>query len=83
MYYDGDGVPKSSVHAYAWFLLTKTQGQADAASHPDIMKPQIAEHQTRVADSLNILKPLLTKQQIAEGQALASQCYESDYKDCD
>jgi hypothetical protein len=25
----------------------------------------------------------MTKQQIAEAQSLAAQCYESDYKDCD
>ncbi|MDB9844332.1 hypothetical protein OAC48_07645 [Porticoccaceae bacterium] len=33
--------------------------------------------------NLEILKPLMTKQQIAQGQALAAKCYESDYKDCD
>ena len=32
---------------------------------------------------LDILKPQMTPQQIADGQALASKCYESDYKDCD
>ena len=35
------------------------------------------------AKNLGILKPRMTKQQIAEAQALAAQCYESDYKDCD
>jgi TPR repeat protein len=83
MYYLGEGVPESSVHAYAWFSLAKTQGQADAASSPDILKPRIAKQQARAADSLEILKPRMTKQQIAQGQALATQCYESDYKDCD
>ena len=29
------------------------------------------------------LKPKMTKQQIAQAQALAAKCYESDYKDCD
>ena len=29
------------------------------------------------------LKNLMTKQQIAQAQALATKCYESDYKDCD
>ena len=33
--------------------------------------------------NLEILKPQMTKQQIAEAQALAAKCYESDYKDCD
>ena len=33
--------------------------------------------------NLEILKPQMTKQQIAEAQALAAKCYKSDYKDCD
>jgi len=39
--------------------------------------------QTNAAKVLNIIKPDMTKQQIADGQALAAKCYESDYKDCD
>ena len=35
------------------------------------------------AESLDDLKPLMTKQQIAQAQALATKCYESDYEDCD
>ena len=38
---------------------------------------------TAATENLEIVKPQMTKQQIAEGQALAAQCYESDYKDCD
>ena len=38
---------------------------------------------TAATENLEILKPQMTKQQIAEGQALAAKCYESDYKDCD
>ena len=38
---------------------------------------------TGAAGNLEILKPTMTKQQIAEAQALAAKCYESDYKDCD
>ena len=33
--------------------------------------------------AVEIVKNKMTKQQIAQAQALASQCYESDYKDCD
>jgi len=29
------------------------------------------------------VKNLMTRQQIAQAQALAAKCYESDYKDCD
>ena len=38
---------------------------------------------TDATENLEILKPQMTKQQIADGQALAAKCYESDYKDCD
>ncbi|MDA8919978.1 sel1 repeat family protein [Porticoccaceae bacterium] len=67
MYFNGDGVPESNIRAYVWWSMAKTQGDADAAVNIDILKPQ------------------MTKQQIAQAQAqaLASQCYESDYKDCD
>ena len=39
--------------------------------------------QTSATEYLERLKPQMTKQQIADGQALAAKCYESDYKDCD
>ena len=39
--------------------------------------------QTDAAGNLDILKPKMTKQQIADAQALAAKCYESNYKDCD
>jgi TPR repeat protein len=38
---------------------------------------------TDASKNLVIIKSDMTKQQIAEAQALAAQCYESDYKDCD
>ena len=37
----------------------------------------------KAASNIDILKPQMTKQQIAEAQALAAQCYESNYQDCD
>ena len=33
--------------------------------------------------NLDIIKPHMTKQQIAQAQELAAKCYESGYKDCD
>jgi len=33
--------------------------------------------------ALEAVKTIMTKQQIAEGQALAAKCYKSNYKDCD
>ena len=38
---------------------------------------------TKAAGNLDILKPMMTPQQIAEAQALAAKCYESGYKECD
>ena len=35
------------------------------------------------AHNLDILKPQITRQQIAQAQALAAKCYESNFKDCD
>ena len=38
---------------------------------------------TDAASNIDILKPMMTPQQIADGQAQATRCYESDYKKCD
>jgi TPR repeat protein len=38
---------------------------------------------TVATENLEILKSQMTKQQIADAQALAAKCFESDYKDCD
>jgi len=35
------------------------------------------------ATTIDILKTEMTPQQIADGQALATKCYASNYKDCD
>jgi len=37
----------------------------------------------KASKNLDILKLRMTKQQIAEGQALATRCYESNYSDCE
>ena len=39
--------------------------------------------ETHASTNLDLIKPRMTKQQIAQAQALAAKCYESDYKDCD
>jgi hypothetical protein len=65
MYATGTGVPESSISAYVWWSMSKTQGHTEAS------------------DNLEILKPQMTKQQIADGQALAAKCFESNYKDCE
>ncbi|MDA9348105.1 sel1 repeat family protein, partial [Porticoccaceae bacterium] len=37
----------------------------------------------QAATNIDKLKPKMTPQQIADGQALAAKCYESNYTDCD
>ena len=37
----------------------------------------------KAASGIDILKPMMTPQQIADGQVLAAKCYESNYKECD
>ena len=37
----------------------------------------------KAANKIDILKPQMTPQQIADGQAIVTKCYGSDYKDCD
>jgi TPR repeat protein len=39
--------------------------------------------QESAKENLDILKPQMTKQQIAQAQELAAKCFESGYKDCD
>ena len=39
--------------------------------------------ETKASTNLDLIKPEMTKQQIADAQTLAAKCYESDYKDCD
>jgi TPR repeat protein len=41
-----------------------------------------AQGNAGAAGNIDILKPTMTKQQIAQAQTLATQCYESGYKDC-
>ena len=65
MYDNGEGVPENDAEAYVWFSMAKTQGETDASTNLDLIKPE------------------MTKQQISDGQALATKCYESNYKECD
>ena len=80
MFNSGIGVPENYVHAYVWLSMAKTDSQA---SEPDFLKAHIAKQQAIAASFLDSLRSLMTKQQIAEAQSLAAQCYESGYRDCD
>ena len=41
-----------------------------------------AQGNQKAKDDIEILKNLLTNEQVAQGQTLAAKCFESDYKDC-
>ena len=55
LYYNGQGVPQDYVKAYKWFILVKAQSRLDAKT-------------SRIVD---LLRSLMTTEQIAEGQRLA------------
>jgi TPR repeat protein len=99
MYEFGEGVPENDAEAVKWYRKAADQGDADAQHNLGAMYAlgegvpennirayvwwSMAKTQGNASTSLEILKPTMTKQQIAEAQALAAQCYESNYKDCD
>lgn len=99
MYSSGEGVPENDAQAVRWYRKAADQGDAMAQTNLGLMYAKgegVPENSIRAyvwwsmaktqgnekaASNIDILKPQMTKQQIA--QALATQCYESDYKDCD
>jgi len=57
MHAAANGIPENHAEAYAWWSIAKVEGQT--------------EDQARATYALDILKSRMTKQQIAQGQALA------------
>jgi TPR repeat protein len=99
MYDNGDGIPENDAEAVKWYRKAADQGAAYAQFNlgnsydngEGVPESNIRAYvwwsmaktqgDADAAVNIDILKPQMTKQQIA--QALASQCYESNYKDCD
>ena len=79
--------PGETMGTYDDFSVTMSQNMLVQMSHDFGFEcgdacPHISWKSYDV-DFNEVIKPQMTKQQIADGQALATKCYESDYKDCD
>ncbi len=68
-YENGQGVPLDYVRAYMWQLLAVSSSTGDDADEASANRDIIAQY--------------LTPQKIAEAQALAMRCQQSNYQDCD
>ena len=42
-----------------------------------------AQGNQNAKDAMEIIRTLLTREQVAQGQTLAATCFESDYQDCE
>jgi hypothetical protein len=68
-YYAGLGVPQNYLRAYVWLSLAVAQGLPNQVRNGDLIS-----RRDEVAD-------LLTPEQLARGQDMATRCFESDYQD--
>jgi TPR repeat protein len=89
MYEFGEGVPENDAEAVKWYRKAADQGHAKAQSNLGVMYYNgdgVPENHVRAYVWLSMAKTQgyeKAKKQIAQAQALATKCYESDYKDCD
>jgi TPR repeat protein len=68
LYSEGLGVPQSMVLAYVWFSLSAVTADSDRASDFAAIRDQYAT--------------FLSLQALEQAQALATRCFDTDYKDC-
>jgi uncharacterized protein len=66
MYANGEGVPENYNYLTAYVWLSVSAAQGNQTAK----------------DNIEIVKSLLTNEQVAQGQTLATKCLESNYKDC-
>ena len=52
MYVKGEGVPENNIRAYVWWSMAKTQGNADASTNLEILKPTMTKQQIGEAQAL-------------------------------
>jgi len=71
MYRDGRGVPKNYIEAYAWFSVAAAQ-----QSEEDVAQDGVQD----LAEARDEVAKVLTPEQIARGQALASEYWEKYVK---
>ena len=79
MYANGEGVPVPEI--IPWF---SEEGAPNNNTRAYVWWSMAkTQGNAKAASNIDKLKPKMTPQQIADGQALASKCYESNYKECD
>ena len=79
MYANGEGVPVPEI--IPWF---SEEGAPNNNTRAYVWWSMAkTQGNAKAASNIDRLKPKMTPQQIADGQALAAKCYESNYKDCD
>jgi TPR repeat protein len=74
-----------NVHHYnlgAMYIEAKVVPESYVKAYVWMMMAQINDHES-AKHMVQQLKKVMTKDQIAKAQELASKCYESSYKDCD
>jgi len=67
-YESGQGVPQNYMRAYVWYSVAAAQG---------------GDLRELAADSRDVVGTYLAATDLVAAQALATKCFESEYKDCD
>jgi TPR repeat protein len=71
MFANGQGVPQNYQKAYVWYSISVAQGRANV----ELREEAVSKRDKAAAD--------LTPEDLSKAQALASRCFESNFKDCD
>ena len=67
-----EGDPQNNIRAYMWFSVAAGR---DSATLVNLV--------TAAGDSRDMLAEILTPDQLARGQDMATRCFESDFQDCE
>ena len=70
LYEQGQGVPQDYVQAHMWYNLAASGSASDKKKH------------AKFAEYRDILATKMTPSQIAQAQAMANRCVQSNYQDC-
>jgi len=70
MYHNGEGVPRSNLHAYVWFSLSMSNSDATSQDFHDAVQ------------ALNMTERAMTGADIEIGREMAYRCQAQHYKDC-
>lgn len=70
MYHDGEGVPRSNVHAYVWFSLSMSNADPTSQDFHD------------AAQARDMTERAMTSAEIKLGTEMAYRCQAQHYKNC-